>query len=107
MGMLQFLYRLEPARIEMVTVGPTPEEAVIVSQHFAYLEALTQQGVMLLVGRTQDNSPDTIGLAIFQAESAAQARTIMDNDPAVKNGVMRAKLFPFKIALHSPVPEDQ
>lgn len=107
MGMLQFLYRLEPARIEMVTVGPTPEEAAIVSQHFAYLEALTKQGVMLLVGRTQDNSPDTMGLAIFQSESEAQARAIMNNDPAVKNGVMRAKLFPFKIALHSQMPEDE
>ena len=107
MGMLQFLYRLEPARIEMVTVGPTPEEAAIVSQHFAYLEALTKQGVMLLVGRTQDNSPDTMGLAIFQSESEAQARAIMNTDPAVKNGVMRAKLFPFKIALHSQMPEDE
>jgi uncharacterized protein YciI len=105
--MKQFLYRLEPARVEMVTVGPTPDEAAIVSQHFAYLENLTTQGVMLLVGRTQDNSPDTIGLAIFQAESEDQARAIMENDPAVKNGVMQAKLFPFKIALHSQWPEDE
>jgi uncharacterized protein YciI len=103
--MLQFLYRLEPARVEMVTVGPTPEEAAIVIEHFAYLENLTAQGVILLVGRTQDNSPDTIGRAIFQAESEEQARSIMENDPTVKNGVMRAKLFPFKIALHGQLPE--
>ena len=103
--MKQFLYRLEPARLEMVTIGPTAEEAAIVGRHFAYLESLTQQGVMLLVGRTQDSSPDTIGLAIFQAESEDQARAIMENDPAVKHGVMRAKLFPFKIALHGQLPE--
>ena len=29
--MKQLLYRLEPARVEMVTIGPTPEEAAIVS----------------------------------------------------------------------------
>lgn len=103
--MKQFLYRLTPARVEMVTVGPTPEEAALVSEHFAYLESLTERGVMILVGRTQDNSPDTIGLAIFQAESDEDARAIMENDPAVKNGVMLARLFPFKIALHSQWPE--
>lgn len=103
--MRQFLYRLEPARVEMVTTGPTPEEAAIVSEHFAYLASLTERGVMILVGRTQDNSPDTIGVAIFQAESEGDARAIMENDPAVKNGVMRARLFPFKIALHGQWPE--
>lgn len=103
--MKQFLYRLTPARVEMVTLGPTPEEAAIVSEHFAYLTSLTERGVMILVGRTQDNSPDTIGLAIFQAESEEDARTIMEHDPAVKHGVMRARLFPFKIALHGHWPE--
>lgn len=96
---MQFLYRLTPARVEMVTVGPTPEEEAIVSEHFAHLEALTAQGVTLLVGRTQDDSPDTFGVVIFQAESEEQAREIMDSDPAVKRGIMRAKLFPFRIAL--------
>ena len=103
--MKQFLYRLTPARVEMVTVGPTPEEAALVGEHFAYLESLTERGVMILVGRTQDNSPDTIGLAIFQAASDEDARAIMENDPAVKNGVMLARLFPFKIALHGQWPE--
>ncbi len=97
--MMQFLYRLTPVRIEMVTVGPTPEEKAIVSEHFAHLEALTEQGVMLLVGRTQDNSPRTFGVVIFQAESEEQAREIMNNDPAVVKGIMHAELFPFRIAL--------
>ncbi len=97
--MMQFLYRLTPVRIEMVTVGPTPEERAIVSEHFAHLEALTEQGVMLLVGRTQDNSPRTFGIVILQAESEEQAREVMNNDPAVVKGIMRAELFPFRIAL--------
>ena len=67
---MQFLYRLTPVRVEMVTVGPTPEEQAIVSEHFAHLEALAGRGVMLLVGRTQDNSPRTFGIVIFQEASA-------------------------------------
>jgi uncharacterized protein len=104
--LLQYLYRLTPVRFEMVTVGPTPEEQAIVSEHFAYLEALTVQGVMLLVGRTQDNSPRTFGIAIFQAESEEQAQAIMQSDPAVRRGVMRAELFPFRIALAGRINAD-
>lgn len=100
---MQFLYRLTPVRIEMITGGSTPEEQAIVSEHFAHLEALTAQGVVLLVGRTQDNSPDTFGIVIFQAESTEQARTIMNSDPAVQEGIMRAELFPFRIALAGEV----
>ena len=96
---MQFLYYLTPARIELVTVGPTPEEQAIVSEHFAHLAALTEQGVMLFVGRTQDNSPRTFGIAVFQAESQEQAQAIMNSDPAVRKGVMCAELFPFRIAL--------
>ena len=96
---MQFLYRLTPVRIEMVTVGPTAEEQAIVSEHFSRLEALTEQGVVLLAGRTQDNSPRTFGIVIFQAESDDQAREIMNNDPVVQKSIMRAELFSFRIAL--------
>jgi uncharacterized protein YciI len=98
-NVMQFLYRLTPVRIEMVTVGPAAEEQAIVSEHFSRLEALAEEGVVLLAGRTQDDSPRTFGLVILQAESDEQAREIMDNDPAVQKGVMRAELFPFRIAL--------
>ncbi len=96
---MQFLYRLMPVRVEMVTVASTPEEQSIVSEHFAHLEALTAQGVVLLVGRTQDSAPNTFGIVIFQTESTEQARAIMNSDPAVRKGIMRAELFPFRIAL--------
>jgi hypothetical protein len=39
----QFLYRIRPTRFEMVSVGPTAEEAEIVSQHFNYLKDLMAQ----------------------------------------------------------------
>lgn len=102
----EFLYLLRPARLEMLTAGPTAAEAAIVSEHFAYLQALTEQGVMILVGRTLNNDAETLGLAIFRAGSEAEARAIMENDPAVRAGVMTAKLYPYRIALLAapPVP---
>ena len=104
--MSQYLYLLRPSRVEMLTVGPTPEEAEIVSRHFAHLQALTAQGVTLLMGRTQDNSAETFGIVIFVADDDEHARAIMQSDPAVIHDVMRATLFPFRIALHGRLPDD-
>ena len=87
----------------MVTVGPTAEEAASVGRHFEHLSKLTTEGVCCLVGRTQNNDEKTIGLCVFRALNEAEARRIMQSDPAVVDGVMTAELFPFKIALwHNP-----
>jgi uncharacterized protein YciI len=95
----QFLYRIRPTRFEMVSVRPTAEEAEIVSQHFNYLKDLMEQGVVILAGRTLSIDEDGMGIVIFRAESEDAARAIMANDPAVRQGVMSAKLFPYRIAL--------
>jgi len=95
----QWLYLLKPARLGMVTEGATPEEAATVSRHFAYLKDLTEKGVMVIVGRTQNNDENTLGIAIFEAEDESAARTIMENDPAVIGGVMKTTLYPYTIAL--------
>src|SRR5262245_49164942 len=95
----QYLYRIQPTRLEMLTKGPTAEEAEIVSQHFSYLKNLTEQGVVVLAGRTLNTDATCFGIVIFNASSEEAARNIMHNDPAVKNGVMRAELYPYRIAV--------
>jgi uncharacterized protein YciI len=97
--MNQYLYLLKPTRLGMVTDGPTPEEAETVSRHFEYLQDLTEKGVMILVGRTQNNDESTFGIAIFEAEDESAARMIMETDPVVRTGVMRADLYPYQVAL--------
>jgi uncharacterized protein YciI len=94
-----YLYRIQPTRPEMLSQGSTSEEDASIDEHFAYRQALTAQGVVLFVGRTLTTTPDTFGIAVFHAENETAAREIMQQDPAVRKGVMRAELFPFKIAL--------
>ena len=94
-----YIYRIQPSRPGMLTDGPTPEEAEIVSEHFAYLEQLTEQGVVVLAGRTLTTDESSFGIVILRADSEEAARDVMDNDPAVERQVMRAELFPFRIAL--------
>lgn len=96
--MNQYLYRLCPARIGMIAEGPTGEEAAAVSDHVDYLQSLTDRGVVLLFGRTQNRDAGTFGIVIFRAESDEAARAIMENDPAVKGRAMLAELFPYRIA---------
>lgn len=95
----QYLYKIQPTRLEMLTTGPTPEEAAIVSQHFAYLKGLTEQDVVVLAGRTLNTDESSFGIVIFNATSEESAHSIMNDDPAVKNGVMRAELYPYRIAV--------
>jgi uncharacterized protein YciI len=85
----------------MLTEGATTEEAEIIGEHFAYLERLTMEGIAILVGRTLTTDQDSMGIVIFTAGSDEEARALMNADPAVSKGVMRAKLFPFRIALQA------
>jgi uncharacterized protein len=71
----------------------------VVAEHFAYLQGLDAQGVIILVGRTLNTNENAMGLAVFRAESEDAARQIMNGDPAVKKGVMTATLYPFKVVL--------
>jgi uncharacterized protein YciI len=95
----QYLYKIQPARLEMLRDGPTPEEAERISQHFDYLKGLVDTGVVILAGRTLNIDPSSFGIVIFNAPSEAAARELMNDDPAVKYGVMRAELYPYRVAL--------
>ncbi len=99
--MPQFLYMVRPTRAEMVTAGPTHEEAAVVGAHFEYLQELLAAKTLLMVGRTQNNDEKTFGIAVFEARSMEEADDVMRNDPAVKAGVMSAELFAYRVALWS------
>jgi uncharacterized protein YciI len=98
-GKQQFLYEIKPTRIGMLSEGSTEVEEEIVSQHFYYLSSLKDEGVVLLAGRTLNTDESSFGIVIFQAGSNEEALEIMNNDPAVKKNVMKAILYPFRIAL--------
>lgn len=95
----QYLYKIQPTRPEMLAAGPTEREAELVGQHFNYLKGLLEAGIVLLAGRTLNTDPSSFGIIIFQAGSEGEAQAIVDNDPAVQHGVMRAELYPYRVAL--------
>lgn len=96
---LQFLYQFDPVRPELVTDADawTEEDVRIGQAHFAYLKQATQDGIVLLAGRSLDGVGPAI--VIINAESEAAARDFMENDPFVAGGLMRASLHPFRASL--------
>ena len=96
--MNQYIYKLHLNRPELLTQGPSDEESEILQDHAAYIAKLTNENRVLLAGRTQTTDTDTFGIVIFCAASEDEAKALMANDPAVKNQVMNAKLFPYSIS---------
>jgi uncharacterized protein YciI len=93
---MQFLNLLQPMR-DTFPGDATQEEMDVVMQHFEYLQRLRDDGKLILAGRTQDEHP--IGLAIYETETEEEAKGLVAMDPAVKNGVFKATLRPYKIAV--------
>lgn len=95
--MPELIDRIQPTRRAMLTDGPTPEEQAVVATHRAYLDRQAAAGVVLLVGRTATAGAAAFGIVILRADSADAARRVMTDDPAVRAGVMRGALFPFRL----------
>ncbi|MCP4724916.1 MAG: hypothetical protein GY863_07765 [bacterium] len=96
--MKEFLYKIIASRPELLVTGPTPQEETILNDHFNYLKDLSDKGIVIIFGRTQNTDPSAFGIVIFIAETGEKAKEIMLEDPAVKEGIMTAELFPYKVA---------
>jgi uncharacterized protein len=95
--MNRYIYVVRPGRPDLLTAGPTADEAKIISEHFAYIEALYKKGQIEYVGRTLATGEKAMGLVVFSAKDDDEADRVMKGDPAVKNAVMTATCAPFKV----------
>lgn len=98
MEKLQFLYQLKlvPSLVDQACW--TEKENSIVQHHFEVLQNLQEEGKLLLAGRTLNTDP--MGFVILEVDTEEEAVELMNNDPAVKEGIMEAQLFPYRVALY-------
>ncbi|WP_139491877.1 YciI family protein [Brevibacillus dissolubilis] len=89
-----YLYQIKPNRSDFLTTM-TETEQVVMGEHLAYLQNLLDKGQLLLAGPCEDA---TFGIAVFYADSEQEARAVMENDPAVREQIMNARLHPFRAA---------
>ncbi|MDF2068566.1 YciI family protein [Bacillus sp. Cr_A10] len=83
MEKLQFLYQLKLIPSLLDQANWTEKE---------------NEGRLLLAGRTLNLDP--IGIVILEVDTEEEAFELMHNDPAVKEGIMEAQLFPYRVALY-------
>ena len=99
MEKLQFLYQLKLIPSLLEETNWTDQENKIVQNHFEELQRLQKIGKLILAGRTLDMDSSGFGIVILEVDSEEEARMLMENDPAVKEGIMTATLFPYRVAL--------
>jgi uncharacterized protein YciI len=94
---LQFIYFLKLIPELIDDNNWTEVENDIVERHFLRLKGLVKEGKVILAGRTLNTDPE--GIVILEVDTEEEAINLMENDPAVKEKVMTAKLFPYRVAL--------
>lgn len=92
---MHFLVQLHGAR-DGWPENMSERETIVMSEHFHYLQNLTQEGRVLLAGPVFD---PVWGLIALEVESEEEARVIMDAEPSVTSGVHTYSLHPFKASL--------
>jgi uncharacterized protein YciI len=65
-------------------------------EHLAYLKGLYQAGHLVMGGPFTDNSG---GLVVLEADQETDAQTMAANDPAVINGILTAKVRPWRLLM--------
>jgi uncharacterized protein YciI len=66
-----------------------------VGRHFTRLQQLEKDGKLIFAGRTLVK--ESMGVVILEVET--EARRVMDEDEAVKAGIMSAEILPFQTSL--------
>lgn len=95
----QYIYVLKLIPRLMEVSNWTEADNKIVAEHFTRLQQHTEDGKVILAGRTQGMTEEDFGIVIFEAASEEEAHTFMEQDPTVRDGIMTATLFPYRVAL--------
>ncbi len=93
--MAEFIYLIHPFRHEFFD-APTQAEDAAMKAHYQYLKQGVESGIVILAGPCLD---DTFGVVILKADSEAEAREFMLNDPSVITNVMMAEMHPMRISM--------
>ncbi len=96
----QYLYEIGSGPRPELATNPdawTADDEQVGADHYEYLKDATDDGVVILAGRSQDGIGPA--LVIFEAESEEDARRFMESDPFISSGLFTASLHPFNVAL--------
>lgn len=98
---LQFMYVIQA--VDPVKAASrdswTDEDAETFNLHWANLERLRDEGVLILAGRAQDADGTGPAICILEVDSDAEAKRIFDSEPFFTRGFATGTLHPFRVAI--------
>ncbi len=94
--MAQWIYFLHPPR-EHFAETMTEHEGAVFAEHFVHLQALLAEGTLILAGPTFGLV--NTGIAVLEAPDEATARALMEQDPAIAQGVVTGELREMRVSL--------
>ncbi|MBT3169170.1 MAG: hypothetical protein HN952_06015 [Candidatus Cloacimonetes bacterium] len=77
----------------------TQKEAEIFEQHTNYIQEKFNQNFLEFVGTSFEKDEEHFAIVIINATSKIEAKNIIDNDPAVKQGLLISHLTEFSTFL--------
>lgn len=92
---MEFVYIIRPYKDNFAETM-TDEDARIMGIHFAYLQQKLKEGKLIMAGPVLTGE---FGIAVLETETEDEAREIMNNDPAVVNGIVTPALYPYRVSL--------
>jgi uncharacterized protein YciI len=90
---VEFAYVLRPAFDQAFMERATERELRVFEEHGEWLEAGFAEGRVRFAGRCYDGP---FGMVVIEADDEPHARSLMERDPSVREGVQAAELYPFK-----------
>lgn len=79
----------------------TEETMTVINAHGDFLIELGKKGILGFAGRTkfEPGHENLFGIAVIRASSLEEAKEIMSADPAVKENIQQAQIFPFSMGI--------
>lgn len=90
-----YLVVLTPCRPTLAQ-DATEAELAVVGEHFAHLQKRRDAGGLFLAGRTEGGE---MGVIVLRASTADEVDAFLNADPAIRDGLMTATRYPFRLAL--------
>ena len=76
------------------TAVQAPDITALHNQHVAYVQSLLESGKAIIAGPINDDG-EVRGVLIFRAKSSEEAKSWVEDDPAVKSGHLIAEMHPW------------
>jgi uncharacterized protein YciI len=92
-----YVYRLIPPR-PTFDQDMTDAEREIMGRHAQYLGGVIQSGRIVVYGPVRD-ATGSWGLAVIKTGDEAEARAIVEADPAISSGMARYELGPMLVTI--------